>query len=159
MNHTRVKYNAKARRSTAGSGSKKKAKQPRTQDGDSNSKPLDPNAIIHIPRTKEEKEDDRKDRLRQEVCSEAFELLSCLCFLIDILQLIATSDSKMNSKRKKRLDKYIVSPRCSLRDLLSLSGSSCRRRSSETRSEPQYSRNCRMYPNVFGETNADVPQP
>ncbi|CAK5275700.1 unnamed protein product, partial [Mycena citricolor] len=79
----RVQYNARARQSTAG-GSKKKGKRkqnPIRDDG------FDANAPIFIPKSKEEVELGRKERLRAE--------------------LAAQSESKWSSKKRKRLDKYI----------------------------------------------------
>ncbi|KAJ3895464.1 P-loop containing nucleoside triphosphate hydrolase protein [Lentinula edodes] len=83
----RERYNAKARQATAG-GSKKKGKvgkrDPRINDKTQDS---DPNALFHTPKTNEEKELDRKEKLKQE--------------------LVAQSESKWTSKKKKRLEKYI----------------------------------------------------
>ncbi|GAW05713.1 P-loop containing nucleoside triphosphate hydrolase protein [Lentinula edodes] len=83
----RERYNAKARQATAG-GSKKKGKigkrNPHINDKTPDS---DPNALFHTPKTNEEKELDRKEKLKQE--------------------LVAQSESKWTSKKKKRLEKYI----------------------------------------------------
>ncbi|KIK69520.1 hypothetical protein GYMLUDRAFT_33890 [Collybiopsis luxurians FD-317 M1] len=78
----RQRYNAKARQSSAG-GHKKKKTRPTDDSGESQN----PNALFHTPKTKEEKELDRKERLKQE--------------------LISQSESKWTSKKKKRLEKYI----------------------------------------------------
>ncbi|KAL0069776.1 putative ATP-dependent RNA helicase DHR1 [Marasmius tenuissimus] len=78
----RERYNARARQSQAGSHKRKKKSQAPVQETSA-----DPNSLVHIPKTKEEKETDRKDKLKQE--------------------LIDQSNSKWNSKKKKRLDKYI----------------------------------------------------
>ncbi|KAK7056793.1 putative ATP-dependent RNA helicase DHR1 [Paramarasmius palmivorus] len=77
----RERYNARARQSQAGSHKRKKHNKGNTEETP------DANTIIHVPKTKEEKELDRKERLKQE--------------------LISQSSSKWNSKKKKRLDKYI----------------------------------------------------
>ncbi|OBZ71658.1 putative ATP-dependent RNA helicase PB1A10.06c, partial [Grifola frondosa] len=81
----RLRHNAKARQSTAGSHKKKKAK--RKDQNASGTDAADPNALIVVPKSVEEKERERKEKLRQE--------------------LLAESNSKFNSKKKKRLDKYI----------------------------------------------------
>ncbi|KAJ6508792.1 P-loop containing nucleoside triphosphate hydrolase protein [Mycena sanguinolenta] len=80
----REKFNSKARQSTAGP-SKKKGKKTASNvvDGDVQ----DPNADIIVPKTKEEQLLQKKEKLREE--------------------LVAQSDSKWNSKKRKRLDKYI----------------------------------------------------
>ncbi|KAJ8080565.1 putative ATP-dependent RNA helicase DHR1 [Marasmius tenuissimus] len=78
----RERYNARARQSQAGSHKRKKKSQAPVEETSA-----DPNSLVHIPKTKEEKETDRKDKLKQE--------------------LIDQSNSKWNSKKKKRLDKYI----------------------------------------------------
>ncbi|KAK7469227.1 putative ATP-dependent RNA helicase DHR1 [Stygiomarasmius scandens] len=78
----RERYNAKARHSAAGSHKKSKR---RNSTGGVNVQ--DVNKEVYIPKTKEEKETDRKERLKQ--------------------QLIAEADSKWTSKKKKRLEKYI----------------------------------------------------
>ncbi|GBE84926.1 Putative ATP-dependent RNA helicase [Sparassis crispa] len=84
MDRTRQRYNAKARQSTAGSHKKKG----RRKDIEAlPSQHSDPNAPIIDLKTLEQKEDDRKERLRKE--------------------LLAQSDSKASSKKKKRLEKYI----------------------------------------------------
>jgi len=64
MSHAREQFNAKARQSSAGSRRKSKRKrvegQPVGED--------DPNKSILVPKTKEQKEQERKEKLRQEVC-------------------------------------------------------------------------------------------
>ncbi|KAJ6559196.1 P-loop containing nucleoside triphosphate hydrolase protein [Mycena vulgaris] len=85
MNQSREKFNSKARHSTAGPSRKKgknKAKSFQVSEG-----APDPNAEIHVPKTKEEQELQKKEKLR--------------------VELAAQSDSKWNSKKRKRLDKYI----------------------------------------------------
>ncbi|KAH7909031.1 P-loop containing nucleoside triphosphate hydrolase protein [Hygrophoropsis aurantiaca] len=74
------KYNAKARRSTVGSRKKGKRRENIEQV-------VNANATIHVPKTKEDKEREKKERLLQE--------------------LAAQSESKMSSKKKRRLEKYI----------------------------------------------------
>ncbi|KAJ7644132.1 P-loop containing nucleoside triphosphate hydrolase protein [Roridomyces roridus] len=81
MSTHREKFNSKARQSTA--GSRKKGKT-RNKNSDT---VADPNADIVVPKTKEQQELDRKEKLRAE--------------------LEAQSDSKWNAKKRKRLDKYI----------------------------------------------------
>ncbi|TFK40653.1 P-loop containing nucleoside triphosphate hydrolase protein [Crucibulum laeve] len=87
MSHVRERYNAKARGSTAGGGSKKKGKQRKQNAVDVSEVTADPNARIVIAKTKEEKEKERKEKLLEE--------------------LSAQSESKWTSKKKKRLEKYI----------------------------------------------------
>lgn len=65
MPPVRQEYNAKARRSTAGTRKKGKLKK-RKQDGQVND--VDPNAEIVAPKSTREKELDRRERLKQEVC-------------------------------------------------------------------------------------------
>ncbi|KAF8908975.1 P-loop containing nucleoside triphosphate hydrolase protein [Gymnopilus junonius] len=80
----RESYNAKARQSTAGSRKKGKIRK-----GDKPQEPEDynPNAAIITPKSQEQKETERKEKLLQE--------------------LAAQSDSKWTTKKKKRLEKYI----------------------------------------------------
>ncbi|KAL7285666.1 hypothetical protein ACG7TL_000771 [Trametes sanguinea] len=78
----RTRYNAKAR---GGSHKKKKAKH-HAQESTVQDQP-DPNAPIIVPKSEEEKEKERRLRMREE--------------------MLAQLDSKANSKKKKRLDKYI----------------------------------------------------
>jgi ATP-dependent RNA helicase DHX37/DHR1 len=66
MNHLRPpRFNAKARKSSAGPSKRRR----RDDDNDTIDPPdaVDPNAEIFVPRTKEEKEMDKKERLRLEV--------------------------------------------------------------------------------------------
>ncbi|KAF9077697.1 P-loop containing nucleoside triphosphate hydrolase protein [Rhodocollybia butyracea] len=79
----RERHNAKARQSSAG-GSKKKGAVKKNQPTDDSA---NPNALFHTPKTKEEKESDRKEKLKQELLNQ--------------------SESKWTSKKKKRLEKYI----------------------------------------------------
>ncbi|KAJ7780656.1 P-loop containing nucleoside triphosphate hydrolase protein [Mycena maculata] len=84
MSHSREKFNASARQSTAGPSRKKgKNKKKPTNAAEA----PDPNAEILVPKTKEQHELKKKEKLRA--------------------QLAAQSDSKWNSKKRKRLDKYI----------------------------------------------------
>ncbi|KAJ3822852.1 P-loop containing nucleoside triphosphate hydrolase protein [Lentinula raphanica] len=82
----RERHNAKARQATAG-GSRKNRKSRRDPLSADEAKQSDANALFHTPKTKEEKELDRKEKLRQELISQA--------------------ESKWSSKKKKRLEKYI----------------------------------------------------
>ncbi|KAJ3747262.1 P-loop containing nucleoside triphosphate hydrolase protein [Lentinula detonsa] len=82
----REQYNGKARRATAG-GSRKKGKVKRNSLAIDKAQDSDANALFHTPKTKEEKELDRKERLKKE--------------------FIAQSESKWTSKKKKRLEKYV----------------------------------------------------
>jgi hypothetical protein len=113
MVHSRIRYNAKARRSGAAPKKKKRSnletKPSSDFDVDAPAHP-DPNVTIHTPRTKEQRAKDKKERLRQEVPDLCIESLLVLVLTLKplTLQLMATSNSKMTSKRKKRLDKYIV---------------------------------------------------
>ncbi|KAI0926970.1 hypothetical protein AcW1_007657 [Taiwanofungus camphoratus] len=84
MDRSRQRYNARARQSTAGSHKKKGKRKSKQID---QSEQPDPNAEIVMPKMLEQKELDRKEKLREE--------------------LLAQSESKANSKKKKRLDKYI----------------------------------------------------
>ncbi|KAJ7044117.1 P-loop containing nucleoside triphosphate hydrolase protein [Mycena alexandri] len=77
-------FNRKARQSTAGPSRKKGKKKASNRVPDS---APDPNAEILVPKTKEEQLLQKKEKLRAE--------------------LAAQSDSKWNSKKRKRLDKYI----------------------------------------------------
>ncbi|KAG8930712.1 putative ATP-dependent RNA helicase DHR1 [Tulasnella sp. 418] len=94
----RIRFNAKARQSTAGGSSHKKRKIKRKNNVDQEAgneivlrtpaiEMNDPNAEIIIPKSVEEKEIDRRERLRQE--------------------LLEASNSKMTSKKRKRMDAYI----------------------------------------------------
>lgn len=98
-------YNAKARQSTAGSRKKgkRKAKVPEATEP-----AQDPNAEVISRKSDEQKELDRKERLRQEVRPTYFLYSAFLDVPVYVIQLIAQSESKVNSKKKKRLEKYIV---------------------------------------------------
>ena len=105
--HVRESYNARARQSTAGSRKKGKVNQKRddANQAQTESSP-DPNAEILIPKSKEQKDLERKERLRTEVCGCT--MLCYGCLIASSIKLIAQSDAKWTSKKKKRLEKYIV---------------------------------------------------
>ncbi|KIP08553.1 hypothetical protein PHLGIDRAFT_29519 [Phlebiopsis gigantea 11061_1 CR5-6] len=84
MNNAHERHNAKARQSTAGRRKKGKRKAPYTMIKEPKH---DPNSDIIVPKSEEQKELDRRERLKQELLSQ--------------------SESKGNSKKKKRLEKYI----------------------------------------------------
>ena len=65
----RERFNAKARRSVAGESShkKKRVKKPNKNEGEGQEHP-DANTEILVEKTKEEKEQHRREILRQEVC-------------------------------------------------------------------------------------------
>lgn len=65
MPPVRERYNAKARGSTAGSSHKKKGK--RREKDTTDSVQHDPNAEIVVPKSEDQKNAERKERLRQEV--------------------------------------------------------------------------------------------
>ena len=56
-----MSYNAKARQSTAGSRKKGKPKKVKREQG------ADPNALVYVPKTEEEKELDAREKLKKEV--------------------------------------------------------------------------------------------
>ncbi|KAF8843324.1 P-loop containing nucleoside triphosphate hydrolase protein [Paxillus ammoniavirescens] len=84
MREVRERYNAKARQSRAGSRKTGKRRQDVVA---AFAEPADPNADIIAPKSKEQKEKERKVRLVQE--------------------LAAQSETKVSSKKRKRLEKYI----------------------------------------------------
>ncbi|CAL1713077.1 unnamed protein product [Somion occarium] len=87
MNRTRERYNAKARQATAGSHKKKGKRSRSAGEASVAQQNADPNAEVIVPKSEEQKELDRREKLKQE--------------------LIAQQESKVNSKKKKRLEKYI----------------------------------------------------
>ncbi|THH12553.1 hypothetical protein EW146_g7588 [Bondarzewia mesenterica] len=90
MNRRPERYNAKARQSVAGSSHKKgKVRNKKHDDEASKDSPVNTNAEILEHKCVEEKELDRKEKMKQE--------------------LLAQSQSKASSKKKKRLEKYISS--------------------------------------------------
>lgn len=104
MNSTRERHNAKARQSTAGQRKKGKRK---ASSSNIKEPEYDPNAEVIVPKSEEQKELDRRERLKQEVCT--FDYGVCREIDQTLGQLLAQSESKVNSKKKKRLEKYIVS--------------------------------------------------
>ncbi|TRM61088.1 hypothetical protein BD626DRAFT_558737 [Schizophyllum amplum] len=92
--HLRERYNAKARQSGWGTRRRPDGRRPLGRgrsanphaDGGTSAK-IDSNADVIVPKTEEEKERERKEKMKA--------------------QLIAESESKWNSKKKKRLEKYI----------------------------------------------------
>ncbi|KAG6843905.1 hypothetical protein H0H87_011894 [Tephrocybe sp. NHM501043] len=72
---------------SSGSRKKGKAKRARKPEGEHEANEVDPNASVLAPKSKEVKDHERREKLREE--------------------LAAQSDSKWNSKKKKRLEKYI----------------------------------------------------
>ncbi|KAF9242610.1 P-loop containing nucleoside triphosphate hydrolase protein [Melanogaster broomeanus] len=85
MNRVRARFNANARQSTA--GSRKKGKRRQDSVGAAAAAEPDANADIIVPKSKEQKEKERKARL--------------------VLELAAQSETKVSSKKRKRLEKYI----------------------------------------------------
>lgn len=89
----RERFNAKARQSTAGGSHKKgrrraaAAPEPDTANNSVDSAATDSNAAVILPKSKDEKELDKKERIRQ--------------------QLLEVPESSMSSKKRKRLEKYI----------------------------------------------------
>lgn len=83
------RHNAKARQSST-SGSRKKGKKQRDKSSGALQNAvdtLDPNAEIIVPKSKDQRDYEKKEKLLKE--------------------LVAQSDSKVSSKKKKRLEKYI----------------------------------------------------
>ncbi|KAL5524621.1 ECM16 [Sanghuangporus sanghuang] len=86
MGYLRERFNGKARRSSRPA---KRAKHshpavepaPATENND-------PNALIHVPKSKEQKDQERRERMRQELLEQQ-------------------ANSKVTSKKKRRLEKYI----------------------------------------------------
>ena len=68
VDRTRQRYNAKARQSTVGGSSHKKKGKRKSLDPLGQDVPeVDPNAEIVVPKSEEQKELDRREKLRQEV--------------------------------------------------------------------------------------------
>ncbi|THH11168.1 hypothetical protein EW145_g835 [Phellinidium pouzarii] len=82
MNHVREKYNARARQSS------RPTKRAKLSHRCEVAVEIDPNADIHVPKTKNQKEEERRQRLKQELLEQE-------------------SKSKFTSKKKRRLEKYI----------------------------------------------------
>lgn len=78
MHQPRIGYNAKARGSIAGGKKKGNQKQRRGQ-GDEGDRDGGPNAPIYIPKSEEEKERQRKERVKQEVSSIIVEWIEFGC--------------------------------------------------------------------------------
>ncbi len=95
----REPYNAKARQSTTGprnKGKKRKTKAELTAESN-------PNAEILLPKSKEEK---KKEELLREVLPLPLLVHSGLPTVL--FQLKVQSDSEWTSKKKRRLENYIV---------------------------------------------------
>lgn len=67
MPPVRQEFNAKARRSTAGTRKKGKLKKRKQEDD------ADPNVEIITPKNAQEKELNKRERLREEVCYPVFQ--------------------------------------------------------------------------------------
>jgi ATP-dependent RNA helicase DHX37/DHR1 len=76
MSQIQKNFNAKARASTAGSRKKGKLKRKRNEGQPAQIEEDDPNASILIPKTKEQKDQERREKLRQEVCISS-EIVVC----------------------------------------------------------------------------------
>lgn len=100
MKRVRERYNTKARQSCP--GSLKNRKRPR-HTSTASAETVDPNAEILVPISREQKEKERKERLVQEVSRKYRAVV-----YLSLVQLAAQSESKVSSKRRKRLEKYIV---------------------------------------------------
>ncbi|KZS90456.1 P-loop containing nucleoside triphosphate hydrolase protein [Sistotremastrum niveocremeum HHB9708] len=85
----RVRHNARARQSTAGpSRKKRRLNEPVDENAATEiAEPIDPNAEILELKTKEDRENERKEKMKAEI--------------------IQASESKWSSKKKKRLESYI----------------------------------------------------
>jgi ATP-dependent RNA helicase DHX37/DHR1 len=68
MSHVQKKFNANARQSTTGSRKKGNLKRNREEDQPVQVAGDDPNASILVLKTKDQKDQERKEKLRQEVC-------------------------------------------------------------------------------------------
>lgn len=105
------RYNAKARSSVAGGSHKKgKAKKTHSEDPPAVEGQADTNADILEHKAEEDKERDRRERMKREVRPLCFSVpeYGCNIRLCGISQLLEQSQSKASSKKRKRLDKYIV---------------------------------------------------
>lgn len=100
MGHLRERYNAKGRQSST--RPRKRTKHNGAHDGSEGN--VDPNAEIILLKTDEEKAVQKKEKAKQEVCF--LSLVSAP--LLSVLQLLEQAESKFTSKKKKRLEKYIV---------------------------------------------------
>ena len=63
-----VKHNAKGRQSTAGHKSKRNRKHKPLASNANIGEQNDSNNLVHVAKSKEEKEVERRERLKQEVC-------------------------------------------------------------------------------------------
>lgn len=121
----RVRYNAKARGSVAGSSGKRgKPKKPQrtnhSADGDNDDEVHntrddaggDPNPAMIIPPTKEQielsEEAQKKAKIKAEVKHIFFTLWVAFTKPMSMKLIAASSESKMSNKKKRKLDSYIV---------------------------------------------------
>ncbi|KAL5482731.1 ECM16 [Sanghuangporus weigelae] len=86
MGHLRERFNAKARRFSR-PAKRTKHTHPAVEPAPAVEN-NDPNAIIHVPKSKEQKDQERRERMRQELLEQQ-------------------ANSKVTSKKKRRLEKYI----------------------------------------------------
>ena len=93
------RFNAKARRSSSTTSSHKRGKQRRLKRHSVS----DTNPEILPRKSTEEKELDRREQLKKEVSVYLLHAAPS-----DPMQLLSQSQSKASSKKRKRLDKYIV---------------------------------------------------
>ena len=109
MGNLRERYNAKARKSRPG----KRSKHSHNSGDVDTQATVDPNADIVAPKSKEQREADRRERLRQEVSLRLRHLMEPYIESLRIYQLMEKqAQSKFTSKKKKRLEKYIVCYTC-----------------------------------------------
>ena len=105
MGNLRERHNAKARKSRPG----KRPKHSHNSGDADTQTTIDPNADIVNPKSKEQREADRRERLRQEVSFQLKNLVEQYTETLRIYQLMEKqAQSKFTSKKKKRLEKYIV---------------------------------------------------
>lgn len=114
MDRKRERYNSKARQSVAGGSSHKKRRRRGTKGptgGDPSGPPTealtDPNAEIISLKSLEQKEIERKERIRQQVRAR-FCLHDCPHPNSAIHQLAIDADTSLSRKKRKKLEKYIV---------------------------------------------------
>ena len=96
------RFNAKARRNSAVASSHKRGKN-RSSSSSGKQPAVDTNVDIVERKSIEEKELSRREELKQEVSDNPRYYFSA-----HLQQLLAQSQSKASSKKRKRLDKYIV---------------------------------------------------
>ncbi|KAG6830018.1 hypothetical protein H0H92_002546 [Tricholoma furcatifolium] len=83
-----MEHAQRLKRARSSSSRKKgKLKRPRKAEDEPETPQFDPNASILVPKSKEVKDQERREKLREELAAQA--------------------DSKWNSKKKRRLEKYI----------------------------------------------------